>query len=97
MTGHAHGNGADRDQRGFVFPGRFEITAVGDAAAGLKERVPQLLQSVGVVVLHETVRQRHSREGNYVSVTVAFDCETRAKYEAAHTVLRADAAIKYTL
>lgn len=91
------GNGADKAERGFTFPGRFEITAVGEAAADLKARVPQLLESVGLKVLHETVRHRHSRQGNYLSVTVSFDCPSREKYEAAHAVLRAEDAIKYTL
>lgn len=98
MTDEKAGNGADKsEQHGFVFPGRFTITAVGDAATDLKARVPELLESVGIKVLHETVRHRHSREGNYISVTVDFDCPSREKYEAAHAVLRADEAIKYTL
>ena len=91
-------NGVDKEeQRGFTFPGNFEITAVGDAEADLKTRVPQLLESVGVKVLHETVRHRHSREGNFISVTVSFKCPSREKYEAAHAALRADPDIKYTL
>lgn len=97
MTEGKPGNGADEGQRGFTFPGRFEITAVGDAAVDLKARVPQLLEEVGLDVLHETVRHRHSRAGNYISVTVSFDCPTREKYEAAHAALRAESAIKYTL
>ncbi len=96
MTGES-ANGADAETRGFTFPGRFEITAVGDAAADLKARVPKLLESVGVTVLHETVRHRHSRQGNYISVKIEFECASREEYEAAHTVLRADEAIKYTL
>ncbi len=92
------GNGAGREEeRGFTFPGRFEITAVGDADADLETRVPGLLESAGLTVLHETVRRRHSRKGNYISVKVDFECPSREKYEAAHAVLRADEAIKYTL
>jgi putative lipoic acid-binding regulatory protein len=97
MSDQQHGNGIDRDTRGFTFPGRFEITAVGDTSGDLKARVPELLESAGLTVLHETVRHRHSREGNYISVTVSFECPSREKYEAAHAVLRAEEAIKYTL
>ncbi|HEX7342532.1 MAG TPA: DUF493 family protein [Rhodanobacteraceae bacterium] len=97
MTDSSPDNGSGPKEHGFVFPGRFEITAVGDTAADLKARVPQLLESVHLHVLHETVRHRHSRDGNYISVTVEFECPSREKYEAAHTVLRAEAAIKYTL
>lgn len=91
------GNGADHDKHGFSFPGRFRITAMGDAEAGLRQRVPTLLEREGVNVLHESVRHRHSAKGNYISVTVEFDCPTREHYEAAHAVLRADPDIKYTL
>lgn len=94
----ANGHGSDDGQeRGFTFPGRFTISAMGDVDANLKARVPELLEGVGLEVLHETVRHRHSSKGNYISVTVDFDCPSREKYEAAHAVLRADPAIKYTL
>lgn len=96
MVVHA-GNGKDQDERGFQFPGRFEITAVGESGAGLETRVPQLLQQAGIKVLHESVRHRHSRNGNYISVTVSFECPSREMYTAAHAVLRDDDAIKYTL
>ncbi len=94
---HKHGNGKDKEPRGFEFPGEFEITAMGDANAGLKARVPEILQTIGLKVLHETVSHRHSSEGNYVAVRVSFRCETREQYEAAHTALRADENIRYTL
>jgi putative lipoic acid-binding regulatory protein len=63
--------------QGFQFPGSFEITAMGNANANLRERT--------------------SREGNYVSVSVVFTCPSREKYEAAHAALRADPDIRYTL
>lgn len=98
MSDSASGNGVDRDEaHGFTFPGRFTITAVGATDADLKARVPELLKRAGLEVLHESVRHRHSRKGNYISVTVDFDCPSREKYEAAHAILRAEPAIKYTL
>jgi putative lipoic acid-binding regulatory protein len=83
--------------KGFAFPGEFEITAMGDARADLKTRVPAMLAALGLQVLHETVRHRHSREGNFLAVTVSFRCDTRAQYDAAHAALRADPDIRYTL
>jgi uncharacterized protein len=83
--------------QGFQFPGQFEITAMGDANADLKARVPQILAGLDLVVLHETVRHKHSSQGNYISVTVSFECPTRAKYDAAHAALRADPDIRTTL
>ncbi len=88
---------AQQEGQGFQFPGEFEITAMGNASVDLKARVPQILEGVGLHVLHETVKHRHSREGNFLSVTVSFRCETREQYDAAHTALRADPDIRYTL
>ena len=53
-----------QEGQGFQFPGEFEITAMGNASADLQARVPQILEGIGVHVLHETVKHRHSREGN---------------------------------
>ena len=88
---------AKQEGKGFRFPGEFEITAVGNASAGLPTHVPQLLERAGLHVLHETVKHRHSSGGNYVSVTVSFHCENREQYDSAHAVLRADPAIRHTL
>ncbi|HET8900273.1 MAG TPA: DUF493 family protein [Rhodanobacteraceae bacterium] len=89
----------DDAERGFQFPGDFDITAMGVAAeeADLKARVPRLLETAGLRVLHESVRHRHSKQGAYVAVTVTFHCEDRADYERAHEVLRADQHVRYTL
>lgn len=91
------GKGAEQEAKGFQFPGEFEITAMGNAEADLKQRVPQLLQDAGLKVLHETVTHRPSREGNYVAVRVQIHCESREQYEAAHAALRAHEAIHYTI
>jgi uncharacterized protein len=88
---------AQQEGQGFQFPGEFEITAMGNASADLKNRVPQLLEGIGLHVLHETVRHKHSREGNFLSVTVSFRCETREQYDLAHSTLRADPDIRFTL
>ena len=88
---------ARREGKGFVFPGEFEITAMGDAQADLKARVPQILSGLGLHVLHETVRHKQSREGKFLSVTVSFRCDTREQYDAAHAALRADPDIRFTL
>jgi putative lipoic acid-binding regulatory protein len=84
-------------QQGFQFPGVFEITVVGNAAADLAVRAPALLANLGLSVLDGSIRARPSREGNYVSVTLSFTCPTREKYDAAHEVLRADPDIRWTL
>lgn len=41
---------AQQEGQGFQFPGEFEITAMGNASADLKTRVPQILEGIGVHV-----------------------------------------------
>ncbi|HEY0180628.1 MAG TPA: DUF493 family protein [Dokdonella sp.] len=88
---------AQNPQQGFQFPGVFEITAMGSAVAQLETRVPEILERIGLSVLAGSQRQRPSREGNYVSVSVSFTCPTREKYDEAHQALRADPGIRWTL
>lgn len=86
-----------KDGQGFQFPGSFEITAMGNAGANLRERVPEILRGLGLSVLEASVRERPSSQGNYVSVSVVFNCPSREKHEQAHAALRADPDIRYTL
>jgi putative lipoic acid-binding regulatory protein len=87
----------ETEQKGFQFPGVFEITAMGPASAGLEAVIPQELGAAGLVVLHETVRSRASSAGRFVSVSVSFRANSRAEYEAAHVALRAHPEVKWTL
>ncbi|MEO5624007.1 MAG: DUF493 family protein [Dokdonella sp.] len=88
---------AQQPDQGFQFPGVFEITAMGDATAGLETRVPQILQNLGLSVLAGSTRLRPSREGNYLAVSVSFTCPSRQKYDEAHAALRAEPSIRWTL
>jgi putative lipoic acid-binding regulatory protein len=85
------------DEKGFRFPGVFEITAMGPASARLDAEIPRLLTEAGLRVLHETVSQRASSAGRFVSVTISFHADSRADYEAAHVALRAHPEVKWTL
>ncbi len=87
---------AEPEARGFRFPGEFEIKVMGDMAADLAGLVPALLAELGhadVAVLSS----RASSGSRYLSVTVRIRCQQRADLEAAHTHLRAHAAIRWTL
>jgi uncharacterized protein len=88
---------AQQEGKGFQFPGEFEITAIGNANANLTARVPEILQGIGLTVLHETVKSKQTPAGNYESVAVTFVAPTREKYMEAHGALRADADIRFTL
>ncbi len=82
---------------GFVFPGVFEITALGPATALLETEIPRLLALAGLSVLLETVSQRPSSAGRFVSVTISFRAQSRADYDAAHNALRGHPEVKWTI
>ena len=84
-------------EKGFQFPGVFEITAMGPAAAGLEQVIPRELVAAGLTVLQETVRSRASSAGRFVSVTISFQADSREEYDAAHIALRAHPEVKWTL
>ena len=84
------------EQHGFQFPGVFEVTAMGDAPE-LEAIVLSELVAAGVQPDLGSVRQRNSSGGRYLSVSVSFPCDTRARYEAIHVRLRAHPAIRWTL
>ncbi len=83
--------------QGFQFPGTFTITVMGRAEAVLESKVPAILRKLGRRVHIDRMRTRPSSQGNYMAVTVDFDCERREHYDAAHAALRADPDIRYTL
>lgn len=88
---------SDNPEHGFQFPGVFEITAMGPAAAGLETVIPTLLEDAGIEVLRETVASRDSSGGKYVSIKLSFKAASREQYEAAHTALREHPEVKWTL
>lgn len=87
----------ESENKGFQFPGVFEITAMGPAAAGLEQAIPRELQAAGLTVLHESVSSRASSAGRFVSVTISFQARSREDYDAAHTALRGHPEVKWTL
>ncbi len=83
--------------RGFQFPGVFEITALGATEAELPLVLVQTLEALGLTVYPDSLRQRPSAQGNYLSVTVVFEAHSREDYDAAHGALRGHPAVKWTL
>ena len=88
---------SDNPDHGFQFPGTFELSAMGAANIGLEHELPRLLQLAGVDVLNERVSWKHSSNGKYVSVRIAFKADDRAQYDAAHEALRNPPEVKWTL
>ena len=83
--------------KGFQFPGDFEVTAVGATRGDLPAQVSSLLEGAGLQLVPGSMRERPSRAGNFVSITLTVHCADRAQYEAAHAALRAHPEIRYTL
>jgi uncharacterized protein len=84
-------------QRGFSFPGVFELAAMGAVDAGLESRVPAAIEALGLKVHRERLRVQASSGGKYLSVRIAFEARSRADYDAAHGALRALPEVKWTL
>ena len=55
------------------------------------------LEDLGLTVFRDSLRQRPSSKGNYISVSVAFEAHSREDYDAAHGALRAHPHVKWTL
>ena len=88
---------SDNPEHGFQFPGTFELSAMGAADKQLHVELPQLLLDAGIDVLNESVSWKHSSNGKYVSVRIAFRADSREQYDAAHAALRAHPEVKWTL
>jgi len=88
---------SDNPGHGLQFPGTFEISAMGAAGTALETRMVDALEAAGFTVHTERHRSRPSAQGNWVSVTYAFDAASRADHDRAHAVLRALPGVKWTL
>lgn len=88
---------SDNPDHGFQFPGVFELSAMGTANIGLESELPRLLAAAGVEVMDERISWKHSSNGKYVSVRIAFRAVDRAQYDAAHQALREHPEVKWTL
>jgi uncharacterized protein len=88
---------SDNPEHGFQFPGTFELSAMGTANIGLETELPRLLSAAGVEVLHENISWKHSSNGKYVSVRIAFRADSRELYDAAHAAMRDHPEVKWTI
>lgn len=85
------------DVTGFVFPGRFELTVMGDADADLLALVASEMRAAGVERLECEPREKISSGGRFRSVSASFACVSRQQLEALHAALKAHPAVKWTL
>ena len=83
--------------RGFEFPGVFELCAMGACDVELEVQVPAAIEALGLRVFRDRISVRPSSKGNYLSVRVVFEAQSRDDYDAAHGALRALPDVKWTL
>ncbi len=83
--------------KGFQFPGRLEVTVMGDAAADLPALLVDEMQAAGVIPVSCDPREKLSSGGRFRSVTAAFECASREQLEALHRALKAHPSVKWTL
>ena len=88
---------SDNPEHGFQFPGEFQLSAMGPAGIGLENELSQRLIDAGIDVRTESVEWKHSSNGKYVSVRIAFRAASREQYDLAHQVLRDHPEVKWTL
>ena len=85
------------DDKGFQFPGCFELTVMGDADADLLTLVAAEMQIAGVAPVACDARGKLSSGGRFRSVTAGFECGTREQLEALQRARKAHPAVKWTL
>ncbi len=94
-------NMADTDptgeEKGFQFPGRFELTVMGDADADLLALIVAAMNAAGVSLVPCDPSEKVSSGGRFRSVTASFECASREHLETLHGTLKAHPAVKWTL
>lgn len=88
---------SDNPDHGYQFPGVFELSAMGTAGVGLETELLALLERGGITVVHEQVSWKHSSNGRYVAVRIAFHAASRAEFDSVHQALRSHPHVKWTL
>jgi putative lipoic acid-binding regulatory protein len=97
MNTHSSDDTADAEGKGFQFPGRLEVTVMGDADADLAALLAAEMQAAGVVPVPCDPREKLSSGGRFRSVTAGFECASREHLEALHRALKAHPSVKWTL
>ncbi len=91
------GISTDNEEKGFQFPGRFELTVMGEADADLLAVIANEMTVAGISQVPCEMREKLSSGGRFRSVTAAFECASREQLEALHGALKAHPAVKWTL
>ncbi len=97
MSQESSGQSPATEGKGFQFPGRLELTVMGDADTDLGALIEAAMRAAGVMSVPCDPRQKLSSGGRFRSVSAAFECPSREQLEALHSALKAHPAVKWTL
>lgn len=84
-------------EQGYQFPGSFEVTAVGNADVDLEAVLTAAVHHSGLTVLAGSKRERPSRGGRFVAVSLSFLCPDRPHLEAVYAEVRRHPGVRWTL
>jgi len=87
---------ADSPNGGLEFPCQYPVKAMGKSDESFQRTVIEIV-SEHVSVDENLIRSRSSKGGNYRSVTVTIDVESRAQLERIYQALRAHREVLWTL
>jgi hypothetical protein len=77
----------DKRARGLEFPCRFPIKVMGRSVEGFEQLVVETVRRHVGDLETDAVKQRESREGRYVSITVTFTASSREQLDALYREL----------
>ncbi len=77
----------DREPKGLTFPCQFPIKAIGKARSDLDAIVFGLVRHHVPDLGEGAIRSRHSRDGNYTSITVTIQATSQEQLDAIYISL----------
>lgn len=69
------------DERALEFPVRFPVKAMGRARSDVRAALLSVLDSTHTLYREEDIREQVSRNGNFTSVTVVIQAESRSQLD----------------
>ncbi len=80
-----------------TFPGHFEVKAMGLTSADFEELVLSLVRVAVPELGDKAARTAPSKGGKYVSVTIAFEAQSKDQLDAVYQSLVANPRVLYAL
>lgn len=85
------------DERALEFPARFPVKAMGKADHDVRAALLSVLAETHTLFRDEDIREQVSRNGNFTSVTVVIQAESREQLDAIYEQLADHPEVVMTL